>query len=54
MISKLLLWFGFLMSLFVLPFGLFKAEKANPLALLFWTVILVGSAYKLFFKESQK
>lgn len=52
--SKLLLWFGFLLSLFMLPYGLFAAKDAKPVVLLLWAVILVGSAYKLFFKQSPK
>jgi len=52
--SKLILWFGFLISIIILPFGLFVSKTASPLIIVFWLVILIGSGYKLFFSQSQK
>jgi hypothetical protein len=52
--SKLILWFGFLLSAFLLFFGLFVAQRANPLVLLFWLIIFLGSGYKLFLAGPKK
>jgi len=47
--SKVILWFGFILSLIILPFGLFVSNNPRPVVVVFWIVILVGSGYKLFF-----
>lgn len=52
--SKAILWFGFVLSIFVLFFALFIAESVKPLVLLFWLVILGGSGYRLFFNTATK
>lgn len=51
--SKIILWCGFVLSIFFLLFGLFVAENAKPAFLLLWVVILVGSGYKLFFRATK-
>ena len=52
--SKFILSFGFGLSVFMLVLGLFFASKPNPLVLLLWAVILLGSGYKLFFAAGRK
>lgn len=51
--SKLILWVGFILSIVLLLFGIFFAEKANPLAFILWITILIGTGYKLFFVTAQ-
>ncbi len=52
--SKAFLWIGFILSIFFLLFGFFVAENAKPLMLVFWSVILIGSGYKLFFSRPRQ
>ena len=51
--SKLILWFGFILSILLLSFALLGAQKVNPFAVALWVVILLGSGYKLFFARSK-
>lgn len=51
--SKVILWIGFILSIFFLLFGVFVAENAKPLFFLLWLVILIGSSYKLFIAKSK-
>lgn len=48
--SKLLLWFGFILSICFLGVGVLTGA-GKPLVYLFWITILVGSGYKLFFEK---
>jgi len=51
--SKAILWVGFVLAIVLLLFGFFVAENAKPLMFVFWLTILFGSGYKLFFAKPQ-
>jgi len=50
--SRSILWFGLTLSIVMLGFGLLNFNNAKPLVFLFWIIIGVGAAYKLFGKKS--
>ena len=52
--SKLILWVGFLLSIPLLIFVLFFSTSAKMFPLILWSVIFVGSGYKLFFSQPKK
>lgn len=51
--SKLVLWFGFILSICLLSFG-FLTGSGKPLVFLFWIVILLSTGYKLFIAKPSK
>ena len=54
MLSKFILWIGFLLSSLFLLLILLVANNPKPFPLLLWSVIFLGSGYKLFFAHSKK
>jgi len=51
--SKFILWCGLVLSVLMLSMGLTHLDTATPWVILFWLVIGVGAAYKLFKKPAQ-
>ncbi len=52
--SKFILWVGFLLSLVMLALGLFNFQNAKPFPIVLWSVIFLGSGYKLFFSPGKR
>ena len=51
--SKLLLWFGFLLSIPMLAFAILAPENAKLWAVALWVTIFLGAGYKLFFAKAK-
>src|SRR5207253_1064581 len=51
--SRMILWAGLVLSVPMLLMGLTHLDTAKPWAILFWLVIGVGAAYKLFKKPAR-
>jgi len=43
-----------LLSIAFLLFGVFVADKTYVLGLIFWTAVLAGTGYRLFFNRSPR
>jgi hypothetical protein len=52
--SKAILWIGFILSIVLLTYGLFISQSAKTFPIILWSVIFLGSGYKLFFSPSKK
>lgn len=52
--SKAILWVGFLLSILLLTYAIFISQNANLFPIILWSVILLGSGYKLFFSPAKK
>ena len=52
--SKFILWFGFLLSFFMLFIGFTSAQGGKSAVSLLWIIIVLGSGYKLFFSKFSK
>jgi hypothetical protein len=51
--SKAILWVGFLLSAFLLTYGVLIAQTAKTFPIILWGVIFLGSGYKLFFSKAK-
>lgn len=52
--SKFFIWFGFLLSIFMLFVSFTSAQGGKSATSLLWILIFLGSGYKLFFSKSNK
>lgn len=50
--SRIFLWFGLVLAVLMLLMGLTHLDTAKPYVIVFWLVIGIGAAYKLFGKTS--
>jgi len=51
--SKILLWFGFLLSIPMLLLGISDLANTKVWVLALWSIIFVGAGYKLFFAKAK-
>jgi hypothetical protein len=51
--SKVFLWFFFVLSIAFVGYGLFLAERTF-LGIYFWALVLIGTGYKLFFSRTPR
>jgi len=52
--SKAILWIGFIASLVFLPLALLNVLNGKMFPVILWSIIFLGSGYKLFFSPAKK
>jgi hypothetical protein len=52
--SKVILWIGFIASLLFLPLAILNFLNGKIFPVILWSIIFLGSGYKLFFSSSKK
>jgi hypothetical protein len=52
--SKIILWLGFILSIVLLTYGIFISQSAKLFPIVLWSIIFLGSGYKLFFSPAKR
>jgi hypothetical protein len=52
--SKAILWVGFVLSIIMLAMGIFNLQNGKLFPIVLWSIIFLGSGYKLFFSSAKR